>query len=75
MPVILFNEYESTWLRTSAQLSDILSMLCPNPANIMNAFPSSTKMDDISLNDISFVQPIGLPVYFEDITYKQNVEA
>ena len=57
MPVILFNEDESTWLRTSAQLSDILSMLSPYPANLMNAFPVSNKIADKTLNDISLIQP------------------
>lgn len=57
MPVILLNEYESTWLRTSAQLSDILSMLSPYPANLMNAYPVSYKIADKTLNDISLIQP------------------
>lgn len=65
MPVILHNEYESTWLRSSAQLSDILSMLSPYPANLMNAYPIGDKIADITLNDISLLQPIGKPVTHE----------
>ena len=71
MPVILLNEYESTWLRTSAQLSDILSMLSPYPANLMNAYPISNKISDKSLNDISLIQPIGKPVYQEATGYQR----
>ena len=67
MPVILFNEDESTWLRTSAQLSDILSMLNPYPANLMNAYPIGDKINDKLLNDISIIQPIGKPVIHEFI--------
>ena len=71
MPVILFNEYESTWLRTSAQLSDILSMLSPYPVSLMNAYPISTKIADKTLNDISLVQPIGKPVFNENSTFRK----
>lgn len=70
MPVILLNEYESTWLRTSAQLSDILSMLCPYPSNLMNAYPIGNKISDKTLNDLSLVQPIGKPVYNEPINVR-----
>jgi putative SOS response-associated peptidase YedK len=69
MPVILLNEDENTWLRTSAQLSDILSMLCPYPANLMNAYPISANIVDKNLNDISLVQPIGKSIFHEDLTY------
>jgi putative SOS response-associated peptidase YedK len=74
MPVILLNEYESTWLRTSAQLSDILSMLSPYPANLMNAYPVSNKIADKTLNDISLIQPLGKPVYQEPtyMRYKKS---
>ncbi len=74
MPVILLNEYESTWLRTSAQLSDILNMLSPYLANLMNAYPVSNKIADKTLNDISLIQPIGKPVYQEPtyVRYKKQ---
>jgi putative SOS response-associated peptidase YedK len=71
MPVMLLNEYENTWLRTSAQLSDILSMLSPYPANLMNTYPISAKIADKSLNDVSLVQPIGKTVYTEPTGYQR----
>jgi putative SOS response-associated peptidase YedK len=71
MPVILLNEDESTWLRTSAQLSDILSMLSPYPANLMNAYSISTKIVDKMLNDISLIQPTGNKVYQEPTGYQK----
>ncbi len=43
MPVMLLNEDESTLLKTSAQLSDILSMFSPYPTNLMNAYPIATS--------------------------------
>jgi hypothetical protein len=67
MPVILFNEYENTWLRTSAQLSDILSMLSPYPEKLMNAYPIGDKIADKTMNEISLIQPIGKPVILEFI--------
>jgi putative SOS response-associated peptidase YedK len=67
MPVILINEDESTWLRTSAQLSDILIMLSPYPANLMNAYLIGDKINDKTLNEISLIQPIGKPVIKEFI--------
>jgi putative SOS response-associated peptidase YedK len=67
MPVILFNEDESTWLRISAQLSDILSMLSPYPAYLMNAYPIGDKINDKSLNETSIILPIGMPVIKEFI--------
>lgn len=72
MPVILQQHYESNYIRKSTQLSEILSMLDPYPHNLMNAFPISNKIADITINDISLVQPIGKPVYNENVTYKKN---
>jgi hypothetical protein len=71
MAVILHNEYESTWLRTSAQLSDILSMLNPFLANLMNAYPIDNKIVDKTLNYISLVQPTGKAVYQEATGYQR----
>ena len=70
MPVILPNDYETTWLRTSAQLSDILSMLSPYPEKLMNAYPIADKIYDRKLNEISVIQPIGKPVYTEPINVR-----
>ncbi|KAF0236680.1 MAG: hypothetical protein FD181_2584 [Prolixibacteraceae bacterium] len=73
MPVILFNEYESTWLRSSAQLSDILSMLSPYPAKLMNAYPIGEMIKDETMNEVSLIQPIGKPIYTEPtfVRYKK----
>lgn len=70
MPVILFPDYEHSWLRTSSPLSEILSMLTPYPANMMNAYPISMKANDLAINDKSLIQPIGKPIYEEKISYK-----
>lgn len=71
MPVVLQPHYESIYIRESAQLSEILSMLDPYPNNLMNAYPISNKIADITLNDISLVQPIGKTVYNENVTFKK----
>jgi putative SOS response-associated peptidase YedK len=72
MPVILHQHYESSYIRTSTQLSEILSMLDPFPYNLMNAFPITNKIADKTINDFSLVQPTGKPVYNENVTYKKN---
>ena len=59
------NEDEGLWLRIKTPLSEILNMLNPYPANLMNAYPISPGIVDRGLNDISLVQPVGEPVYQE----------
>ena len=58
MPVILYPNHESNWLKQSAQLSDILYMLTPYPDNKMNAYPVSKRIIDTNLNDLSLIQPV-----------------
>lgn len=57
-----------------AQLSDILNMLSPYPANLMKAYPISNKIGDKTLNDISLILPLGKPVYKEPtfVRYKKQ---
>lgn len=72
MPVILFNEYETSWLRLSAPLSEILGMLNPFPVSRMNGYPVSDKIMDRTQNNVSLVQPIGKPIFHEDFTYTRK---
>ena len=65
MPVILKQQCESRWLRSSTQLSEALDMLSPYPFNLMNAYPISTKIEDLNINNKSLVQPCGKPVLHE----------
>ena len=72
MPVILFEDYENSWLRLSAPLSEILGMLNPFPVSLMNAYPVSNKILDKNLNDISLIQPLGKPFYQEPTYVRQK---
>ena len=65
MPVILYHGSESGWLRASSQLNDILYMLSSFPANLMNAYPVSNKIADITKNDKTLILPIGKPILKE----------
>ncbi len=62
MPVILYPNQESGWIRPSSTLGDILYMLSSYPANAMNAYPISRRINDITLNDKTLIQPIGRKV-------------
>ncbi|MFA9393082.1 MAG: SOS response-associated peptidase family protein, partial [Prolixibacteraceae bacterium] len=66
MPAIIHIERESSWLKTSSSLTDVLNCLSPFPDRLMNAFPISTKVNDPMQNDLSVIQPIGEPVCKEN---------
>ncbi len=38
----------------------------------MNANPTSAKINDKTVNDISLVQPVGKTIYIENTFYKKN---
>lgn len=70
MPVILFPEYEYTWLKNSSQLCEILSMLVPFPANMMNAYPIAHNIAISDTNDRTIIEPVGKPIYDETLIYR-----
>jgi putative SOS response-associated peptidase YedK len=74
MPVILYPEYESGWLKSSSHLSDVLNMLSPFPENYMNAYPISNRIVNTSLNDISLIQPIGRKVLTKTISKSGKID-
>lgn len=65
MPVILSPGHESTWLRTSSQLSSILDCLNPFPTELMNAYPLSDKIKTPENNSGELIHPIGEKIYAE----------
>lgn len=71
MPVILFQQYESSFIRSSTPLSEILNVLIPYPENRMNAYTISTRITDQAANDKSLIQPQGEPVFKEQQSYKR----
>ena len=69
MPVILEQQVESRWLSKTASLSDVLNMLNTFPPELMNAYPISNKIQDITHNDKSLVTPTGKPIC-EETSYQ-----
>jgi len=65
MPVIIPEYKERRWLSTSNTLSQVLDMLNPYPAYLMNAYPVSDKINDSANNDLSVIQPVGSRMYSE----------
>jgi putative SOS response-associated peptidase YedK len=59
MPVILSRSDESTWIKSSSHLSDILHLLVDYPAEKMNAYPVSEMVNSPCINDPSMLNPIG----------------
>lgn len=64
-PVILHQSQESTWLDADAPLSYITPFLHPYPAALLNAYPVSSNVKNIKINDPSLVQPVGERIYSE----------
>ena len=70
MPVLLFPEHEHSWLKTSSPLSEILSMLTPFPANMMNAYPIAHNIFTSDINNRTIIEPVGKPIYDETLIYR-----
>ena len=59
MPVILPFQYESTWLKPTLHLSEILRFLVPYPPTKMNAYPVGDIVNGSWVNDPSMIEPAG----------------
>ena len=70
MPVLLFPEHEHSWLKTSSPLSEILSILTPFPANLMNAYQISHNIFTSDINNRTVIEPVGKPLYDETLIYR-----
>lgn len=58
MPVILLPEYEAVWMDNAAHQEAWLDLLRPYPADLLTAYPVSTRVNSPSNDDPSIVQPI-----------------
>jgi len=65
MPVIIPEYKERRWLSSTNSMWQILDILNPYPAKLMNAYPISEKIAHKTLNDISLVQPVGKRILYE----------
>jgi len=58
-PVVLSYEDERAWLDKNASLPEVLSLLTPYPANLMNAYPVDPQMRSPQSNGMHLLDPIG----------------
>ncbi|KJF45393.1 SOS response-associated peptidase [Draconibacterium sediminis] len=67
MPVIIPEYSERRWLSISNTLSQVLDMLKPYPAHLLNAYPVSESISNPANNDLSVIQPVGRRLYSEKL--------
>lgn len=59
MPAILLREHEALWLEHDMPPEDAKQLLIPFPEEHMHAYPVSTRVNKVSEQDASLIQPIG----------------
>ena len=59
MPVILSKSRETSWIKSTKPLSDVLQMLNPFPEDQMNAFPVSDLVNESGINEVAMIKPTG----------------
>ena len=57
MPVILPSDAEAVWLDPSISRDQALSLLGPYPADLMTAFPASTRVNRVRNDDSGLLLP------------------
>jgi putative SOS response-associated peptidase YedK len=57
MPVILPTDAEAVWLDPSISKEHALSLLRPYPADLMTAFPASTRVNSVGNDDAGLLLP------------------
>jgi putative SOS response-associated peptidase YedK len=57
MPVILSMDGEAVWLDPSLSREHALSLLGPYPADLMTAFPASTRVNSVRNDDSGLLLP------------------
>jgi putative SOS response-associated peptidase YedK len=57
MPVILPTDAEAVWLDPLISKEHALSLLGPYPADLMTAFPASTRVNSVRNDDVGLLLP------------------
>jgi putative SOS response-associated peptidase YedK len=68
MPLILNQEFESTWVNTKASEAELLSMLNPYPAELMDLYTVSPRVNSIQYNDGSLILPAPAADQYGNLT-------
>ncbi len=74
-PVILHRYDETKWLNINTPLADITKLLKPYNADLMNAFPISSKIKSGKENYAALIQPLGASLQnTKQITVSKSLE-
>jgi len=65
MPVILSKSHETSWIKSTKHLSDVLQMLNPFPEDQMNAYPISDLVNETGINEVAMIIPTGDKIQIE----------
>ena len=72
MPVILARNEEKKWINPNTGLSTITSMLKHYDSKLMNAYPISQRINNLTENDKQLIQPVGSRVLLEEENHVQQ---
>lgn len=64
-PVIITHEHEADWLNRNLELTEVLNLLQPYPAEAMNAYPIDPAIKNPRTNGIHLLQPTGERIFKE----------
>lgn len=74
-PVILSEEDEKDWLDPTMPLQDVVDMLRPYPAHLMNAYPIDKDIKSPKANGVDLLRPTGERIYKEyDYVIYEDIE-
>ena len=74
-PVILSEEDEKDWLDPTMPLQEVVDMLRPYPAHLMNAYPIDKDIKSPKANGVELLKPIGERIYKEyDYVIYEDIE-
>jgi len=68
-PVILPQEQEKAWLDYNATTAELLGMLDPTPAHLMNAYPIAADIKSPCAQGIELLTPMGQRLFSEHETH------
>lgn len=68
MPLILNREAEGTWLNPKASEAELLSVLIPYPAELMDLYTVSPRVNSVQYNDGSLILPAPAADQYGNLT-------
>jgi putative SOS response-associated peptidase YedK len=68
MPLILNREAEGTWLNAKASEAELLAVLIPYPADLMDMYTVSSRVNSVQSNDGSLILPAPAADQYGNLT-------